>query len=455
MSIDFLHPLNNPLEGPLRCQRGNVAVTMAFALVLLVGVMVFTLDSAHLYTTRNRFQNAVEAAALAGAADLCGADPEATVRSIAAENKIPFDGSSLHMETGFYDIYDQYADFNGYPDFAADTDGDFPEDEYVNAVLVRLTVSRAPLAGGLPDGGDIRVAAAAVAFRQGYGLLASGNAAQNAINIGENWPDGYLRLDLLGRIHSSGDIRCQTPPVVGEATFTTAAGAITHMPGGTDGWRQSVHIRPIDWEQLRGRAEENGRVIHFSDFPPRGSISPLGRDDYVTDAAGNRYYSMNTVSTCSFALHAGDHGGAVYYFSGEGAPESATININACSNGNALNLIVASELIIAQNTVGFSYSNGGLGGKNRDAVWIYCRENIGLFNSNFNKIPHLGVVYRTEKDFLGRFPQPERTHYMRIIAGGNITLTGHRYLMAETGRTTVNGSFAPPCGPALVKLGRL
>ena len=66
-------------------QNGSIAVSVAFILTLLLGVMAFSIDTGYLFLNKHRYQNALEAAALAGATDLCGDDLEATVRSIAGK----------------------------------------------------------------------------------------------------------------------------------------------------------------------------------------------------------------------------------------------------------------------------------------------------------------------------------------------------------------------------------
>lgn len=63
-------------------EKGNVLATTAFAMAALIGFASWTIDVGHFMTARTQLQNAVDAAALAGASGLLTSSDEATNRAI-------------------------------------------------------------------------------------------------------------------------------------------------------------------------------------------------------------------------------------------------------------------------------------------------------------------------------------------------------------------------------------
>ncbi len=151
------------------CRCGNVAVSVALLLSVLMVTMVFVIDTGYLYSEKNRYQNAVEAAAIAGAGGLCADDPVATARAIAAANGLPVDAVTVRV--GFYDADGRHGDFGTYRDFVAAGQGDYPEEEVNNAVMVALQSDEPTLLSGPARQAAVCVAATAVAYVRQYGLV--------------------------------------------------------------------------------------------------------------------------------------------------------------------------------------------------------------------------------------------------------------------------------------------
>ena len=87
-------------------QSGSMIIVVALSMVVLLTVTAFVIDTGYLYGEKNKFQNGVEAAAMAGAVSLCGGDPEGVARMIAIDNGLP--AGSLVVKAGFYDEKDLY-----------------------------------------------------------------------------------------------------------------------------------------------------------------------------------------------------------------------------------------------------------------------------------------------------------------------------------------------------------
>jgi hypothetical protein len=436
-------------------QAGNVAVVVALAMVVLLTMFAFVIDAGYLYGARNKYQNGVEAAAMAGAVSLCDGDPEGVARQIAIDNGLP--AGSITVQTGFYDENDLYGDFGVYKNFVADEEAGYPE-EFNNAVMVKLNKNVDTLMGGFVGKDEVTMGAAAVAYVTPYGLLSLGDEDGMGIKSDRNWEDAHPpELIDMGMIHANNEINFIKPPVLTGSNRVTAVNDISNCPEGIL-VAENVSIPPIDWEGLRADADNGGLVITLYNFP----VDPIAYDAddsnrYKEDSYGNRY--IHDEGGYKIRLHDGDYGGAVYYISEERGKFGIfnTIYVQGMGNGDtyATNLTIASEPAFM-----FERPMGGalyLGGENNDTVRIYCKKDIGSATAGFNQRMR-GVIFRTEKNFDMRssstHPSPDdpaSNHKMRIIAGESIKLHGHYYNVG----LILNGKFGPPCRPFRVFLGEL
>ncbi len=154
-------------ENLRNAQSGNVAVVAALCMMILVGMLAFVLDTGYLYATKNRYQNAVESAAMAGAMTLCD-DPEQAAEAILQANLYSDgDGQEGTVFPGYYD--QESGSF-----YESD---DMPEGQYENAVKVSLSAN-APLLTGFHGKANLR--AAALAFLKRYSITSlNGNITLN------------------------------------------------------------------------------------------------------------------------------------------------------------------------------------------------------------------------------------------------------------------------------------
>ena len=426
-------------------ETGNIAIVAALCLTILLGMLALVVDGGYLYSEKNRFQNGVESAALAGAINLCEDDPEKIAREIAEENNIPYDEESLVVEVGFYDNKNEYNDFSEYKDFTSD----IPEGDCKNAVMVRLVRDVSTLTGGFVGKDEVTIGASAVAYRIRYGMLSLGDEGDDKITTELRWEDGYPQFEDMGIIHANNDINFIDPPTISGNTYVMASGSIYNYSEGITGVRSVENIRPIDWEKLRADAEENGRVITINDFPAYGSGT-------IYDSKGNSHTTIMG-NSLYFGLHDGNHGDATYYFSDESAPEGASIiltKIPVDTDVHARNFTIASDLTLCFRPPNTSHGTISMGGEGQDTVFIYGRNNIdggGMFNS-LTRTCFDGVLFRTEENFTVRVSSTFTTHFLRVIAKHKITIQGH---FGQPRSAAFNGLFGPPCGPAIVKLGRL
>ena len=78
-------------------------------------MLALVADGGNLYATKDKYQNGVEAAALAGVWHMCDGDYETVIRQIAQENGIPHTADDgLTVQVGYYDAGGQYDNFSEY-----------------------------------------------------------------------------------------------------------------------------------------------------------------------------------------------------------------------------------------------------------------------------------------------------------------------------------------------------
>jgi hypothetical protein len=412
----------------------------------------------------------VEAAALAGALQLCDEDPEGTATSILLENLFPsgYEGQEIPEEytvevvTGYYDE-SGLEDFTessvfGYSSFIeADA---MPADTYVNSILVKLRVDQEVIVPGILGEDDVTVQVQSLAYLKRYGLLSLGEENDDGIFTASRWENGYPRFENMGRIHANTDIDFtggpppQSAPFFDDKTTVTAVGDVSNCPGGISNAAPVYYSRSVDEEmdRLRQEAEESGVVIRLSDFPPYDPKKAVSENR--VPAPNNNYYYRHSESRFFFGLHDGDHEGITYYIEDDGASPGNSISLRGTHeelNARPRNFTVASDV-----PIDFWPGIGGvyLGGKNEDAVYVICSEGIGVNQPSLSGTNFEGVVFRTEKQFrmAGRsYTSDVQKHYVRVIAEEKITIEG--YGMPQS--ITFDGSFGPPCPLAIVKLGHL
>ena len=453
-------------------QAGSVVVVIALILTLLLGVMAFTMDTGNIYLKRDQYQNAVEAAAMAGAIDLCGSDPVTTVRNIAKANGIEnaYDTTVLEVSPGYYDENNIYSDFSTYEDFEADPDPETPENEsvlkldgsccqYNNAMLVVLKQEEDSLTGALSGvGATVNIKAAAVAYLRRYGLVALGD---NGIAYDGKWNSGYpVITDQV--IHSNGSIVFNSEATFTSETTVTAVGAISGGSGTSNA--DSLDLHPIDWSELQEEAQANG-VVYYPEEWPEGSNTAT---DWQTDSAGNRYMKIGT--TYLFWPAIGDHDGAVYFFgTGDGQTVSATLKVTAdyLQDGEEpyYGFTLAAQMAITMGSAIKATATKTLGGKGEDTAFIFSQGEI-LFKDRYSSLAtgsanYLldGVVFRSENKMtfqtdMRRISDVDLAHhYVRIIADSIIY--ENKVNSGIGAALTMDGLFGPPCPPQIVKLGRL
>lgn len=451
---------------------GSVAVVVALLLTILLGIMAFTMDAGYLYLKKNQYQNAVEAAAMAGAGSLCEENPENVAREIAIENipgleaELEEDGAVLTIQTGFYDENDTYADFGTYKDFVASDDPAFPDGEYNNAVMVSLALDNSGLTGMMPlskdsDESAVTIRAAAVAYLRAYGMLSLGEEAGDGIFF-TNYADNEPTI-TNGGLHANNDITFEAPPTIDTTSVRISAGGnISGYGGGTSAARL-VDLKPVSayLEDLYARAD---KVITEDDFPPPGAVD---FDNAQTDEFGNTYSRINADwggERIIFHPHAGDHDGRIYYFSSDG--QNIQLANPEGNEDEITNFTFVSEAGITYHP---SNMNFKWGGENEKQVALIAAEDIDFCgdpsqqpssspgNTTDGRLIAMGMVAWAGKDILWRNAYSfdsdyQSTRQLRMVAGGSIIVVGPEIPSVSIGYEM---KFGPPCPPYDILLGRL
>ncbi len=434
-------------------QSGSVVIVVALSMMVLLIMAAFVIDTGYLYGEKNKFQNGVEAAAMAGAVSLCDEDPEGVTRQIAVENGLP--AGSLVVKAGFYDENDLYDNFSEYKDFVAEGEGEYPEKEFNNAVMVKLNATEETLMGGFVGKDEVTVGAAAVAYLAGYGLLSYGDSEDNESDIEtiRSWADDNPSFVGMGRIHANNNINFKKEPAISEDTIVTAVGEIDNCSEGIAGVAPVDIVRPVDWDALEAKAD---KIIDRDDFPDEPSTEVFKQDEY-----NNKYYYET--GFC-FVPHDGDHEGITYFVDG-----SSLSNGFFCLSDDYTDTMPYNFTLASKEPVYFRHLGQGgimhLGGDNEKTVYIYCKDTIGGRRNQhkaFSDLLHIyfnGVFFYTEDTFKayegGSHGQGNgRTQKLRVIAKKEIIFQGMDSFGSGAERI-INGKFGPPCGTMSVRLGRL
>ena len=425
--------------------RGSVAVMVALTITTLLVFMTFVLDAGYLYSEKNRYQNAVEAAAMAGAASLCNRshdDIELLVREMAIANGLENTDSALITRVGFYDENDRYTDFAEYKDFI-DEDR-MPENEYANAVLVVYRTASQALTGMQPEA---TLSVKAVAFLRRYGLLSLGEGPNDGVRFRDFNNENPEIAN--GSIHANTNVEFDIlgggqPAIDVDSVNVSAVGSVSGYGSGISGIRP-VSMKPAsaDLDELYRRAD---KIITNADFP-----TAIGEE--LTDEEGNIYTRVGYGNPPTFCPHIGDHGGRVYYFESDAVDVQLGNPPDPEVNAEITNLTFVSETGVtwrADATVKW-------GGENEKQITIIAGEDI-LFGGTFHSDGHfdaMGVTLWADGDISWR-TTPPYTHSstirnLRMISHGLIDIQGPGW----PAPVAFNLSFASPCPPQDVRLGRL
>jgi len=436
--------------------RGNIAIIVAISLTVLIGMLAIVIDGGWLYASKNKYQNGVEAAAMAGAVSLCDGDPDDSARLIAQENGLPFDESSLEVQIGFYDEKDIYENFPVYKDFVAEGEAWYPEEEFNNAVMVKLNATEETLMGGFVGKDEVTVEAAAVAYLKRYGLLSLGQEEGDGIEFCGRVSTGTYNLLKKGDIHANGDIKFTSANsdsfegTIEETVRVTSGGSITGIDFGVSG-ADAVNIKPISLyvDELKAKAD----FIYTEDDFPEPLAPRISRD-------GNEFrHGGGTVigEHFDFIPHEGNHDGAIYYF--DFSEESSCLDFRMVhttfsSSDRITNLTIASNASIVSDSTSGEVPDKFMGGggytfqfiSKKDIGWggpfPYGNESRGAGQCDGVLLMAVGNVFLD-----GGYG---RNQIVRMIAGKSI------------GLGTINGitrnfnfNTPSPCPPVFVKLGKL
>ena len=315
----------------LLIQKGNISVTMALSLVVLLVFFALAIDGGHAYMTKQKYQDGVEMAAMAAAWDILS-DPHATAVLVAKENGLPLESSDFLVTVGYYDTGDQFEDFEGYKNFMADSNPATNENDALsteetpvlnNAVIVSMEINASTLMASFMGKRSVAITAQAMAYGKRYTYLALGKKGVDPNNY---WEKGYA-LFQNGIIGSNGNVDFAGTERFRDNIYVEALGKVTGDNGKVPvrELESKITVPPIDWIRLRQEAEENGKV-----FTPEKWTEDWKRGNWVTDDGYTNCYHKATQdgkTYYQFIPAPGDHGGRTYYFDLPSDDDSILLNI--------------------------------------------------------------------------------------------------------------------------------
>ncbi len=461
-------------EKTVLSSSGSMAIVVAFGLVMLCSFLAFLLNTGLLYGNRNLYQNAAEAAAMAGAVRLCDGDAIDIAKQIAKENGAP--QGSVTVTLGFYDVENEH--------FFAEGSDNYPADEYNNAVMVSINSNVSTILGAFLGKEKTRVSARAVAYAESCGLLALGEDSE--IRIGPGTGRGDQPLLKNGVIYSNGDIKLGRG-----ATCSSWWGSTTYLPpefenAGLYARGQVLECNTtcsgstavVHWDSC----SESGRDNAFSGAPEFSGIKPC--DDAFIDSL---IQSLQNSANLSVIIYTPDDAGSDNIFFGtKNYGRTIYYRFDLCAEKGA-----------RQDRVVYIFDAEDDG---QHGVWLeeaYPRhgeyiENVTFITKlpvrlDYNGVHHVGAegdkqfILITSKDleiagcglylegavfriggsfspcFASYIPScgASLTQKARIIADGNIYLWGGQRPYGSVWTETIDFKFGPPCPVLKVHLGKL
>jgi hypothetical protein len=449
-------------------------------LSVLLGVMAFTIDTGYLYSEKNRYQNAVEAAALAGASSLCEGnfyDIDAIVRSVAEANGLDLATGQVGVHLGFYDEKERYLDFPEYKDFAREEE--MPYGEYVNAVLVAYRSTPTSLTG---MGQDASLSSAAVAYLKRIDIASLD--PQGAIHIGHlsSWENviffsnNNIMYPQAATVSGSSGTGTLNPPEF-ENCRLYAVGDVNSCPveKETYFWGLYERISEILWSS--GSPQSGSHIITEVDLIT--SIRPVD-DEYLDEwyVRADIVYSPDDAGSDSVFYK---RDGNQYYF--DPAGENGVIFFDAGGSSSAKVFIgreydhppngetIANLTFVANcpikliNKLGTTWSMPDrtlyVGGEEEDQAVFISTGDIEVNATAGQRIKFEGTVFRTGGDFIQIDGSASFDQKIRIIADGSIlgecNNTSSYAVGIDIGLYSIDNDshFGPPCPPVLARLGRL
>ena len=451
---------------------GNITVIVALLLPILIGMLAFAADGGHLIMTRGKYENGVEAAALAGAHHFADGYDESgsplaigIAKTVAEENGIPEE--AIWVEIGYYD--EDEAEFRIDTDLTTewnDAISDAEDPIYNNAVSVTAQNGLPTFFGGIFGKNTVAVFARAVAYGKRYTFVATGTEENHeGIELdysrlpSPTWAPGYnVFKNCVFR--SNGPVSFR-----GEEYETFINSRIDILEGATvTGDADKVAVvemstpledTVIDWDALKAQADENGAV--YTD----DEMKQWPNNTWHTDDYGNHIRRRFIAASYPIYYHfvpagrddddpentadQGDHEGRTYFFEiPDPLPDDVPGYILHVQNSQdtedfcplpyhrtSWNFTIAARCEFSSKaywpygnsiTLGNVPEEGG-----RGVVHIYCKgasEQRGWYTNYASWQPLLqpkGVIFYTENDFrmetqyyLGS--TEERTFYLRCYA---------------------------------------
>jgi len=457
-------------------EKGSVVIIVSFCIVLFITILAFIVNVGYLSATKNIYENAAEAAAMAGVARLCDGDAIEVAKQIAEENGAP--QGSVTVTLGFYD--EENEQFY--------TEGSIPEGEYKNAVMVSISSDVPTILGTFLGKEKTKVLAKAVAYAESCGFLALGENSE--IRIGPSGSSIDQPLLKNGVIYSNGDIK-----LAKGVTCSSWWGSHTYYPPAFENAKLYAYNQVLECDTICSGSNavvqwdscsESGRDNAFSGAPRFSGVRPC--DDAFIDSL---IQSLKNSPNVNVKIYKPDDAGSDniffgtdsswgktnYYFdlcTEKGAREDRVIYIfdaeddgqsrvwlkqASPSHGNYIENVT----FITKLPVWLDYDIEHHVGAEGDKQFILITSK-DLEIAGHNLFLE-GAVFRIGGNFTMRYashlptlwggppvPVPQKA---RIIADGNIYLWRGQTYAGGTWTGIIDFKFGPPCPVLKIHLGKL
>lgn len=330
-------------------ESGQSIVIMAFAIIVLMGIMAVAIDGGRIYTQRRDAQNAADAAALNGARALCrDEDYEAAALEVAARGG--YSGAGV-------------IEVNNPP---VRSDSPVINDDQVE-VVITATIGSGFIAPIIYQGEiNTRVLAVGDCLRgelsgSGAAIFAGGQCPGNEVDVNGS------QVTIIGGVHSNGDVQ-----VTGGGTGIIITGTVSHNTG-TNVPNQNTTVYPPDGNPTQTTPQNYPIDLEYAHFVP-----------------GTEPYAENNEDGWAYTAVMAFNPAHYHYF-----PESNGFvnmgDLQPYMNGNDL------EEGVYVTPVGFKFSGGSANNMLGDDVTFVTRGEIDYSGNGTHLRPYFaGLLMLTD-----------------------------------------------------------
>lgn len=423
----------------LASESGNFTLLFALTFVVLLALLSYALDAGFFIREKNRYQACAEAAAMAAINQCCFAAGLGELTDIVMDvingSNLNIPETSVSVETGFYDTFDEYEPFAEFENFVSRTADDYPVSETWNAILVTIRHEQNPLVGMQ---GSQEIHAAAVAYLPRVSMVSKGTRfwlprGNTSIHNGNLYAARGLRyLDRItvGQdvLSAQGNERLPESPVIDNHIMEIE----TYLKILKKKADRIYTLADAYQDAFYDVRETSGNITCFFDFSgprSRHEIIFIDIPETLPDGRDTRIYLMPDRCMDDGAGGTGE----------DGCPTRTPF-------GNSIRNLTIGTLTNVTIHKCAQVHEIGIGDTDFGQFSLVTPRNINLYTSN-KSINGINLIAGYVHIYMETDSIPIPQSFLRIISDGNIIFTSNNQNLSDQFNFYLK--FGPPCPPII------